>query len=229
MGFDKKLFFMLFAGIAIIFFITIFNAIPKPSVGKTTFEDKIIEEQCPVLSQPSPDWCSDGKIISGGKDAKGCELPPTCEKCGNGVCDEEEDYSLCAEDCKEEMVVKLSSSSYLQGEKVQIEIRNMYNYSILVMGVRACFGNVFRIERKNGDFWKEELQNCGSCTTILSSKIDAKLTKVYEWSQNAYYDVTCKPKQVSPGTYRIKILYKKDSTYALEPTYTIYSKEFEIK
>ncbi|MEM2131393.1 MAG: Kazal-type serine protease inhibitor [Candidatus Woesearchaeota archaeon] len=33
---------------------------------------------CPLLSQPSPDFCKNGQIISGGKDICGCELPPNC-------------------------------------------------------------------------------------------------------------------------------------------------------
>src|SRR3989337_1248996 len=35
---------------------------------------------CPQLIPPHPDWCKDGKIITRGKDEKGCQLPPLCEK-----------------------------------------------------------------------------------------------------------------------------------------------------
>jgi len=35
---------------------------------------------CPQLMPPHPDWCKDGKIITRGKDEKGCQLPPLCEK-----------------------------------------------------------------------------------------------------------------------------------------------------
>jgi hypothetical protein len=34
---------------------------------------------CPLLSQPSPDWCKYGKIVDSGKNACGCQLPPKCE------------------------------------------------------------------------------------------------------------------------------------------------------
>ena len=33
---------------------------------------------CPLLSQPAPDWCKDGTIQAGEKDACGCQGPPTC-------------------------------------------------------------------------------------------------------------------------------------------------------
>lgn len=36
--------------------------------------------ECPQLISPSPDFCKDGEIVSGGKDECGCNLPPTCEK-----------------------------------------------------------------------------------------------------------------------------------------------------
>jgi len=35
---------------------------------------------CPDLIAPTPDFCKDGKIISGGIDSKGCALAPKCEK-----------------------------------------------------------------------------------------------------------------------------------------------------
>jgi hypothetical protein len=35
--------------------------------------------ECPLLSQPSPEFCKEGKIVSGGKDECGCQLPPKCE------------------------------------------------------------------------------------------------------------------------------------------------------
>jgi len=43
---------------------------------------------CPQFSPPAPDWCKDGKIISGGVDENGCQLTPECVpiKCS--------DYSL---------------------------------------------------------------------------------------------------------------------------------------
>lgn len=35
---------------------------------------------CPALAPVSPDFCKDGKMISGGKDKNGCPLPPKCVK-----------------------------------------------------------------------------------------------------------------------------------------------------
>ena len=34
---------------------------------------------CPQLMPPGPNFCPNGKVISGGKDANGCALPPKCE------------------------------------------------------------------------------------------------------------------------------------------------------
>lgn len=33
---------------------------------------------CPKFTPPAPGWCANGIIVSGGKDANGCALPPTC-------------------------------------------------------------------------------------------------------------------------------------------------------
>lgn len=33
---------------------------------------------CPQLSPPPADFCSNGKIVDGGKDEHGCQLAPTC-------------------------------------------------------------------------------------------------------------------------------------------------------
>lgn len=33
---------------------------------------------CPQNSPPSADFCKNGKIVAGGKDSCGCQLPPTC-------------------------------------------------------------------------------------------------------------------------------------------------------
>jgi len=38
-----------------------------------------IEVRCPFFAPPAPDFCLNGKIISGGHDANGCQLPPRCE------------------------------------------------------------------------------------------------------------------------------------------------------
>jgi hypothetical protein len=35
-------------------------------------------QPCPMYSPPAPDWCKDGKIVSGGKDENGCALSPKC-------------------------------------------------------------------------------------------------------------------------------------------------------
>jgi hypothetical protein len=35
---------------------------------------------CPLLSQPSPGWCSDGTIVAGEKNICGCQGPPKCIK-----------------------------------------------------------------------------------------------------------------------------------------------------
>jgi hypothetical protein len=50
---------------------------------------------CPQLMPVSPDFCSDGEIISGGVDERGCQLAPTCQKAttdtdGDGLTDVEE-------------------------------------------------------------------------------------------------------------------------------------------
>lgn len=45
-------------------------------------EEKTIEKECgscPLLSQPSPDFCKDGKIIPGEINECGCQGPPKCE------------------------------------------------------------------------------------------------------------------------------------------------------
>jgi|GEM_PF-1710713 len=34
---------------------------------------------CPQLASPGPDFCTEGKIISGGTDACGCNLSPVCQ------------------------------------------------------------------------------------------------------------------------------------------------------
>lgn len=33
---------------------------------------------CPQLSPPAADFCKEGTIVDGGKNAQGCQLPPTC-------------------------------------------------------------------------------------------------------------------------------------------------------
>ncbi|VVB58486.1 Uncharacterised protein [Candidatus Anstonella stagnisolia] len=33
---------------------------------------------CPQLMPPSPDFCTNGKIVSGGVDSHGCQMPPKC-------------------------------------------------------------------------------------------------------------------------------------------------------
>jgi putative hemolysin len=52
----------------------------SPSVKCTEKIKKDCSGGCPLLSQPSPTFCTDGTIISGGKDECGCELPPKCLK-----------------------------------------------------------------------------------------------------------------------------------------------------
>ncbi|GMV41695.1 MAG: hypothetical protein AMXMBFR64_34110 [Myxococcales bacterium] len=38
---------------------------------------------CPFWAPPAPGWCEGGVVLGGGKDAKGCQLPPKCVKeCG---------------------------------------------------------------------------------------------------------------------------------------------------
>jgi len=34
---------------------------------------------CPQLAPPGPEFCTEGRIVSGGVDACGCNLPPKCE------------------------------------------------------------------------------------------------------------------------------------------------------
>lgn len=34
---------------------------------------------CPQFMPPAPGFCADGKIVDGGKDANGCQMPPKCE------------------------------------------------------------------------------------------------------------------------------------------------------
>ncbi|MFH0875700.1 MAG: DUF333 domain-containing protein [archaeon] len=41
--------------------------------------------ECPMLSPPGPGFCNDGKIVSGGKNSCGCDLPPSCEKNTEGI------------------------------------------------------------------------------------------------------------------------------------------------
>jgi len=36
--------------------------------------------ECPILSPPSPSFCTDGNIVSGGTDECGCNSPPKCER-----------------------------------------------------------------------------------------------------------------------------------------------------
>ena len=42
------------------------------------YEEKCVP--CPQFSPPAPEWCINGKIIPGGVDENGCQLPPKCEK-----------------------------------------------------------------------------------------------------------------------------------------------------
>ena len=44
-----------------------------------TWEEKCEKVSCPQFSPPAPNFCSGGKIISGGVDANGCQLPPKCD------------------------------------------------------------------------------------------------------------------------------------------------------
>jgi putative hemolysin len=39
--------------------------------------------ECPLLSQPAPGFCTDGTIVSGETDECGCQGPPTCETSSN--------------------------------------------------------------------------------------------------------------------------------------------------
>ncbi|MEM0438188.1 MAG: DUF333 domain-containing protein [Candidatus Micrarchaeia archaeon] len=34
---------------------------------------------CPMYAPPSPEWCSDGVVVSRGEDGCGCQLPPMCK------------------------------------------------------------------------------------------------------------------------------------------------------
>jgi putative hemolysin len=43
---------------------------------------------CPQFSPPGPGFCPDGKIVDGGKDVCGCQMPPKCDM-GNIACTEE--------------------------------------------------------------------------------------------------------------------------------------------
>ena len=45
---------------------------------------------CPLWAPPAPDWCKDGRQISGGIDQNGCKLPPKCVR----AIDEESQYLL---------------------------------------------------------------------------------------------------------------------------------------
>ena len=38
---------------------------------------------CPQLMPPSPDFCTNGKIVSGGVDSHGCQMPPKCVQAGD--------------------------------------------------------------------------------------------------------------------------------------------------
>ena len=44
----------------------------------TKGECKLCGQSCPMFTPPSPDFCKDGKIVSGGKDECGCDTLPTC-------------------------------------------------------------------------------------------------------------------------------------------------------
>jgi hypothetical protein len=35
---------------------------------------------CPQFMPPGPDFCKDGKIVGGGKNDCGCQMPPRCEQ-----------------------------------------------------------------------------------------------------------------------------------------------------
>jgi hypothetical protein len=50
--------------------------------GNIITEKSDVDENfpCPQRSQPWPWFCPDGKIVDGGKDDHGCDLPPDCEK-----------------------------------------------------------------------------------------------------------------------------------------------------
>jgi len=47
-----------------------------------TWEENCTKEcgECPLLSQPAPDWCKDGTIVAGEKNECGCQSPPKCLK-----------------------------------------------------------------------------------------------------------------------------------------------------
>lgn len=56
---------------------------------------------CPQWSPPAPSFCTDGVIVPGGVDDRGCQLPPDCvvSECGDGTCDANE-AGTCEQDCQ---------------------------------------------------------------------------------------------------------------------------------
>jgi hypothetical protein len=62
----------------------LFASITKPDGTREKIQ-LFRKAPCPQYSTPSPDWCKNGKIVSGGTDANGCVQPPNCaEYCGSG-------------------------------------------------------------------------------------------------------------------------------------------------
>ncbi len=59
-------------------------------------EPPVCGETCPALSPLPPDWCKDGKIVSGGKDNCGCEKPPICDDDVVAICQNYPTASFCA-------------------------------------------------------------------------------------------------------------------------------------
>ncbi|MCX6785420.1 MAG: hypothetical protein NTZ18_01040 [Candidatus Komeilibacteria bacterium] len=51
------------------------NVNDNANAGTTT-----VEFPCPQPAPTAPDFCSDGKIVSGGVDEHGCQLAPTCQR-----------------------------------------------------------------------------------------------------------------------------------------------------
>jgi hypothetical protein len=49
---------------------------------KPPTEPEVAQKECPSFAPPAPDFCKDGKIVAGGKDTRGCQLSPKCEKPG---------------------------------------------------------------------------------------------------------------------------------------------------